>query len=76
MPVVSLYFTEAPSAIMPSVWSRNTLAKDVIEELKDEIFGKTVLITGPSIGGLGFEAIHGIAKYAKLVILVGRTAAK
>ena len=35
-----------------------------------------VLITGASIGSLGFEAIHGIAKYAKLVILVGRNQQK
>ena len=44
----------------------------VSDAITDFRLTSLVLITGPTTGGLGFQAAHDIAKYAKLVILVGR----
>jgi len=51
-----------------------TTAEEVATVFADEIRGKNVLITGTSIGGIGFEAAHHIAKYANLVIITGYNA--
>ena len=39
-------------------------------------FAVLVLITGVTIGGLGYEAAHDIAKYAKILIITGRSVEK
>jgi FlaA1/EpsC-like NDP-sugar epimerase len=45
--------------------------------LKEQIHGKKVLITGPSIGGLGFEAAISIASRSPaLLVLAGRSREK
>jgi NAD(P)-dependent dehydrogenase (short-subunit alcohol dehydrogenase family) len=51
----------------------NTEVEQVATYFENEIRGKTVLITGCTIGGLGFEASRVVAKHqAGLVILAGR----
>jgi len=51
----------------------NTEVEEVATYFENEIKGKTVLITGCTIGGLGFEASRVVAKHqAGLVILAGR----
>ncbi|KAJ6518505.1 NAD-P-binding protein [Mycena vulgaris] len=52
-------------------FSFSTTAEEVATGFSDEIKGKTVLITGSSIGGIGFEAARVIAKHAKLVVITG-----
>jgi hypothetical protein len=67
-------------------FSYTTTAEEVATAFSDEIKGKngtlsivvlpphqlpTVLITGTSINGLGFEAARVLAKYAKLVVITG-----
>ncbi|KAK6969137.1 hypothetical protein R3P38DRAFT_3298780 [Favolaschia claudopus] len=51
--------------------SFNTTADEVANVFADEIRGKTVLITGTSLKGIGFETARVIAKYAKLLIIAG-----
>ncbi|KAK7002286.1 short-chain dehydrogenase/reductase family protein [Favolaschia claudopus] len=52
-------------------FSFNTTADEVANVFADEIRGKTVLITGTSLKGIGFETARVIAKYAKLLIIAG-----
>ncbi|KAJ7662277.1 hypothetical protein B0H17DRAFT_1144451 [Mycena rosella] len=49
----------------------HTTAEDAAEVFASEIAGKNVLITGTSLGGIGFEAARVVAKYANLVIITG-----
>ncbi|KAJ7644778.1 NAD-P-binding protein [Roridomyces roridus] len=49
----------------------HTTAKEVADAFASEIAGKNVLITGTSIGGIGFEVARVIAQYANLVIITG-----
>ncbi|KAJ7110831.1 hypothetical protein C8R43DRAFT_1113645 [Mycena crocata] len=58
---------------LPTFTSTST-ANDVASAFAAEITGKNVLITGTSIGGIGFESARAIAKYAKLVIITGYNA--
>ncbi|KAK7063363.1 short-chain dehydrogenase/reductase family protein [Favolaschia claudopus] len=51
-----------------------TTADEVATALAAEIKGKNVLITGTSIGGIGFETARVLAKYASLVIITGHNA--
>ncbi|KAK7022674.1 short-chain dehydrogenase/reductase family protein [Favolaschia claudopus] len=53
------------------IFSFNTTAEEVGNVFADEIRGKTVLITGTSLKGIGFETARVIAKYAKLLIIAG-----
>ncbi|KAJ7644819.1 NAD-P-binding protein [Roridomyces roridus] len=52
----------------------HTTAKEVADTFSSEIAGKNVLITGTSIGGIGFEDARVIAPYANLVIITGYNA--
>ncbi|KAK7013078.1 short-chain dehydrogenase/reductase family protein [Favolaschia claudopus] len=52
-------------------FSAKTTAQDAASALTEQIRGKTVLITGTSIGGIGFEAARVLARYAGLVIISG-----
>ncbi|KAJ6518273.1 hypothetical protein C8R47DRAFT_1205340 [Mycena vitilis] len=49
-------------------------ADEVGEALAGEIQGKNVLLTGTSQGGIGFETVRVIAKYANLLIITGYNA--
>ncbi|KAL8283970.1 hypothetical protein RQP46_005083 [Phenoliferia psychrophenolica] len=62
---------------MPSEAPIYPTADAIARTLQPSIVGKVVLITGPSVGGLGFEAARVIAKDgAALVILAGRSQSK
>ncbi|KAJ7620290.1 hypothetical protein FB45DRAFT_1032969 [Roridomyces roridus] len=52
-------------------FSAETTAEQVADTFAREIAGKNVLITGTSIGGLGFETARVIAKYANLLVITG-----
>ncbi|KAJ7616441.1 NAD-P-binding protein [Roridomyces roridus] len=52
----------------------STTAEDVADVFANEIRGRNVLITGTSIGGIGFETAQAIAKYANSVIITGYNA--
>ncbi|KAJ7688119.1 hypothetical protein B0H17DRAFT_1203128 [Mycena rosella] len=52
----------------------HTTAEEAAEVLASEIAGKNVLVTGTSLGGIGFETARVIAKYANLVIIAGYNA--
>ncbi|KAJ7509501.1 hypothetical protein B0H11DRAFT_1846543 [Mycena galericulata] len=54
-------------------FSFSTTAEEVAVALADQISGKNVLITGTSIGGIGFETARVIAKYADLVVITGHS---
>ncbi|KAJ6554936.1 NAD-P-binding protein [Mycena vulgaris] len=54
-----------------AIFSFSTTAEEVATAFADEIKGKTVLITGTSVNGLGFETARVLAKHAKLVIITG-----
>lgn len=55
----------------------STTAEQAASDLSSRIVGKTVLITGISKGGLGFETARVIGVYKpKLLILAGRNASK
>ncbi|KAJ7340693.1 short chain dehydrogenase reductase [Mycena albidolilacea] len=48
-----------------------TTAKEVATVFADHIRGKNVLVTGPTINGLGFETARALAGYANLVVIAG-----
>ncbi|CAK9786427.1 NAD-P-binding protein [Cutaneotrichosporon oleaginosum] len=50
-----------------------TTAEEVVAVFADQIAGRTVAITGPSVGGIGFETARAIASQGASVILVGRS---
>lgn len=55
----------------------STTAEGAASALSSRICGKTVLITGISLGGLGFETARVIALHKpRLLILAGRNASK
>ncbi|KAF8184101.1 hypothetical protein K438DRAFT_1838271 [Mycena galopus ATCC 62051] len=53
------------------IFCASSTAEEVSTALAGEIRGKNVLITGTSLGGIGFEAARAIAMYASLVIITG-----
>ncbi|KAJ6579985.1 NAD-P-binding protein [Mycena vulgaris] len=48
-----------------------TTAEQVADTFAHKIASKNVLITGTSLGGIGFETARAISKYANLVIITG-----
>ncbi|KAJ7512899.1 hypothetical protein B0H11DRAFT_1843321 [Mycena galericulata] len=52
-------------------FTSTTTAKEVATVFTKHVQGKNVLITGTSIGGLGFEAARVIADYCNLLVLTG-----
>ncbi|KAK6991792.1 short-chain dehydrogenase/reductase family protein [Favolaschia claudopus] len=52
-------------------FTAKTTAEDVAATFGEQIRGKTVLVTGTSINGIGFETARVLAKYAGLVIITG-----
>ncbi|KAJ7610212.1 hypothetical protein FB45DRAFT_1066378 [Roridomyces roridus] len=52
-------------------FSSTTTAQEVATAFQDDIRGKNVLITGTSLGGIGFDTALAIAKYANLLIITG-----
>ncbi|KAM0789211.1 hypothetical protein ACM66B_000056 [Microbotryomycetes sp. NB124-2] len=62
---------------MRESWGHDTNGSDVAQELKSNINGKHVLITGASPGGLGSEMAKNIGPYnPALIVLAGRSQAK
>ncbi|KAJ7737741.1 hypothetical protein B0H16DRAFT_1379516 [Mycena metata] len=57
-------------------FSDSTTAEEVSDALAEEVRGRSVLITGTSMGGIGFETARVIAKYAKLVVITGYDAGR
>lgn len=61
----------------PATFDAHTTAEQVGEEFAASIAGKTVIVTGASLGGLGGESARVVAKFgARLVILAGRSQSK
>nr|GAT59771.1 short-chain dehydrogenase/reductase family protein [Mycena chlorophos] len=58
------------------VFTETTTAAEVAEAFAEQVKGKTVLITGTSVKGLGFATARALAKYAGLVIITGRNPTK
>ncbi|KAF7302606.1 Short-chain dehydrogenase/reductase family protein [Mycena chlorophos] len=57
-------------------FTAKTTAKEVADAFAEQIKGKTVLITGTSLKGLGFTTAQAFAKNAGLVIITGRSLPK
>ncbi|KAK7029993.1 short-chain dehydrogenase/reductase family protein [Favolaschia claudopus] len=55
-------------------FSSSTTGEEAADALAAEIQGKNVLITGTSVGGIGFETARVIAKHANLVVITGYSA--
>ncbi|KAJ7648768.1 hypothetical protein DFH06DRAFT_1095562 [Mycena polygramma] len=55
-------------------FSFSTTAEEVATAFAERIVGKNVLITGTSLGSLGFEAARVIARHANLVVITGYSA--
>ncbi|KAI9653415.1 MAG: putative secondary metabolism biosynthetic enzyme [Bathelium mastoideum] len=54
-----------------------TNGKEVVQAFKDEVYGKTIIITGPSKGSIGAEAALSLAPASpKAIFLVGRNKGK
>ncbi|MCJ1254629.1 hypothetical protein MMC24_002444 [Lignoscripta atroalba] len=61
---------------MPS-FSKTTTGEEVVRAFAKQVAGKTIVITGPSKGGIGAEAAYCFAAAnPKEIILAGRTEAK
>ncbi|KAJ6477174.1 hypothetical protein C8R47DRAFT_655869 [Mycena vitilis] len=54
--------------------SAATTADEVAAVFAKEIQGKNVLVTGTTVGGIGFETARALAKHANLVIITGHKA--
>ncbi|KAJ6453756.1 hypothetical protein C8R45DRAFT_1223067 [Mycena sanguinolenta] len=52
-------------------FSFSSTGEEVVDALASEIRDKNVLITGTSIGGIGFETARVMAKHANFVIITG-----
>ncbi|KAJ6453132.1 NAD-P-binding protein [Mycena sanguinolenta] len=52
-------------------FTSTTTAEEVAAVFAEQIRGKNVLITGTTIGGLGYETARVLAKYANLVVITG-----
>ncbi|KAJ7053895.1 NAD-P-binding protein [Mycena amicta] len=57
-------------------FTSKTTANEVAAAFANQIRGKTVLVTGTSLKGIGFTAVRALAKDAGLVIITGRTSEK
>lgn len=58
-------------------WGYETTSDDVAKDLKSEISGKSVLVTGASPNGLGADFARAIAPYnPSLIVLAGRDKSK
>lgn len=61
----------------PSTWGARTSAVDVAAHFADQVKGRTILLTGPTIGGVGYATALALAKQEPgLFILAGRTMSK
>ena len=61
----------------PAGFGKDTPASDVCKYFAPEIEGTTTLITGPTIGSLGFETARAIAEQgAAKLLLIGRDGTK
>ncbi|KAJ6600463.1 hypothetical protein DFH09DRAFT_1355725 [Mycena vulgaris] len=60
----------------PPTFSSATIADEVAAVFATEMQGKNVLVTGTSIGGIGFDAARAIAKHADLIIITGHNDAE
>ncbi|KAK4704853.1 hypothetical protein P7C70_g1356, partial [Phenoliferia sp. Uapishka_3] len=68
--------TKDPGYVASNGPAHHLSADDFAAKLRAEISGKVVLITGPSVGGLGFEAARVIAKHGADLVLAGRSQTK
>ncbi|KAJ6502887.1 hypothetical protein C8R47DRAFT_1039402 [Mycena vitilis] len=59
---------------MSPAFSASTTAEEAATVFAKEIQGKNVLVTGASVGGIGFETARVLAKHANLVIITGHNA--
>ncbi|KAF9514818.1 hypothetical protein BS47DRAFT_1342568 [Hydnum rufescens UP504] len=57
--------------VTATTFSPKTPGAEVAETLREEITGKNLIITGTSLGGLGAEVAHVLARYTNLVIIAG-----
>jgi len=63
--------------IMPGPYNTDTTAEELVQDLAAQIYGKVILTTGVSPGGLGAYFAEAIAKaQPKLLILAGRNTSK
>ncbi|KAJ7828357.1 hypothetical protein B0H14DRAFT_1218560 [Mycena olivaceomarginata] len=53
------------------IFAFSSTGEEVANAFAQEIQGKNVLITGTSVGGIGFETARVIAKHANLIIITG-----
>lgn len=61
----------------PSTWGQRTSAIDVAAHFAEHLSGRTVLLTGPTVGGVGYATALALVKQKpKLLILAGRTVSK
>jgi hypothetical protein len=61
----------------PASWGKHTPALDVASHFADQAEGRVILLTGPTVGGVGYETVLALAKQKPaLFILAGRTPSK
>ena len=61
----------------PSTWGQRTSAIDVAAHFAEHLTGPTVLLTGPTVGGVGYATVRSVLnRYPNMLILAGRTVSK
>ena len=61
----------------PTTWGAKTSAIDVAAYFADEVRDRVILLTGPTVGGVGYATALALAKQQpKLLVLAGRTVSK
>ncbi|WVR08329.1 hypothetical protein IAU60_005382 [Kwoniella sp. DSM 27419] len=60
----------------PSSWDRNTTSEEVCATFTSEIESRVILVTGPTVTGIGYAACEAIINHhPRLLILAGRSKA-
>lgn len=65
------------TSIDPSTFNRKTTGVEVCQTISDFIKGKRIILTGPSLEGIGYSTAEAIAQFDPAeIILAGRTISK
>lgn len=72
----SLSLSNLFGSVGDSGFGSSSTADQVLAKYGDRLKGKTVIVTGPTVGGIGFDAAKSMAKVGAEVVLAGRSKSK
>ena len=61
----------------PKTWGQRTSARIVAAHFADQVANRVILLTGPTVGGVGYATALALAEHGPaLLVLAGRTPSK